>query len=184
MTATFRAVQARADLLPQGEILLPGLWKRLHDEGVFEMFFHDFPELTFGQFVQVLSNPTERMDVIVEQDEAGNIIDTVGLSLLTQIVEKPEMKRGVGNFLLFRKYWDGKASLEIGDTILANWFDHLGMDVIAGVTPKMNHAALKYIHRLGFQSVGEIPDFCLYRGQRCPAVVSHMSRVEWRVKNG
>lgn len=175
-------VRARADLLVEGEVFLPGLWKQLKDEGVFEMFFHDHPELTFGQFVQALSNPAERLDVICEVAEDGvTITSLAALALLTQITVTPLLKRAIGNFLLFRKYWDHRESTVIGRVILDDWFKEF--DVIGGMTPKLNRAALSFVHRMGFRSVGEVPEFCSYLGERCNAILTCMRKSEWETRS-
>lgn len=177
----YKVVPCRADLVANGEVMLPGLWKQLHDEGVFDMFFHDRPDLTFGQFVAALSDPAESLNAVVELDPTGNIVALAALSLLTQIFTTPLVRKGMGNFLLFKKYWDHRESTVIGKIILSNWFGdtELNLGVVAGVTPKLNRAALSFVHRMGFKSCGEIPDFCSYLGELCPGVVTRMTRAEW-----
>ena len=182
----YRIVPCRADQVPDGETLLPGLWRQLHDEGIFEMFFHDYPDLSFGQFVKCLSNPEEQLDAVVEVDSEGNITNLAALALLTQILLAPKVHRAIGNFLLFRKYWDHRESGVIGRVILSHWFgnDKLALGVVAGVTPKLNRAALSFVHRMGFKSSGEIPDFCSYKGEVCPGVITRMTRAEWEALGG
>ena len=174
----------RADLMPQGEVILPGIWKRLHDEKIFGMFFHDRPDITFGQFVNALSVLTEKVEVICELDDDGVIVDSAALTILTQIMVTPLIKRAIGNFLLFRKYWNGDDSIDIGRIGLRHWFTDFGLDIIVGTTPKLNRAALAYVHRLGFTSIGEIPDFASYKGQKCPTIISHLTKAEWERLNG
>ena len=169
---------ARADLIQQGEIILPGLWHRLHDEGIFETFFHDFPDITFGQFVCMLSSPTDRIEVVCEVGEGPDapIIDTAGIGLLTQIMKTATVSRALGNFLFFKSYW-GTESAILGRTLLDGWFKEF--DVIAGTTPELNHRAIHFVRGLGFREVGMIPDFSSYRRERCGSVVSSQTRREW-----
>ena len=175
----YQMVPARADLMPQGEILLPGVWKQLHDEGIFEMFFHDHPDMTFGQFVQVLSNPAEMVEFVCEVDADGNVQKAAAITMLTQITKTDVLRRAVGNFLLFRDYWNHKDSDEIAQVILKHWFVEVQLDVIVGVTPKANRAAVQFIHRAGFTSIGEIPLFTSYKGSLSPGVVSTQTFKEW-----
>ena len=167
---------SRADLVPQGERILPGLWQRLHDEGIFETFFHDWPEMTFGQFVVALSNPLDRVSVVCEIDGADAIIDTAGIGLLTQVCQTATLHRALGNFLFFKRYW-GPESKVIGRTLLDSWY--ADFDIIAGTTPAANHRAIHFIRSLGFREVGSIPDFAMYQGERCASVVSSQTRREW-----
>lgn len=178
----YQMIPTRADLMPKGEILLPGVWKQLHDEEIFEMFFHDYPDMTFGQFVAVLSRPDESVEFVCEVDEAGNIVKAAAIAMLTQITKTATLNKAIGNFLLFRDYWNHHDSDEIGEVILRRWFVDMQLDVIVGVTPKANVAAIRFIRRVGFEQVGEIPRFCSYKGEVVPGVVSAQTFKEWDMR--
>jgi RimJ/RimL family protein N-acetyltransferase len=165
-------------MLPMSEQILPGMYKRLHDEGIFDMFYHDFPDLTFGGFMQTLSNPNDRLAIVCEV-EGDAIIDTAGIGLLTDIRVTPLVKRGLGNFLTFRKYWDYRESNRIGAALLDAWFSEL--DVVVGTTPELNTAAIKFERRMGFIIDAHIPLYASYRGKTCAMVCMHQLRKDWLV---
>lgn len=175
-THTFQMLPARADRVDHGEIILPVLWKQMHDEGSFEMFFHDFPALTFGQFVRLLSEPNEEVHAVCAM-EGDTIMDVAAIAMLTDIRITGEIRRALGNFLLFKKYWDSEQSTKIGLQILDGWFAHL--DTVAGVTPVTNERALRFAHKMGFVSVGVLPDFASYRGAPCGSMITFQTKKMW-----
>lgn len=178
-TKTFRLIPARADLIDKGEIVLPLIYSQLKAEGSFEMFFHDFPDLTFGQFVQVLAKPEEQVHAVCVM-EGDKIIDLAAIAMLTDIRVTDHVKRALGNFLLFKNYWHDEDSTRIGGVILDSWFQYL--DTIAGVTPEKNERALRYVEHMGFTRVGTIPGFASYRGETCGSVATYMTRRGWMAR--
>lgn len=177
-TKVFRLMPARADLIDNGELILPMLFKQMKDEGTFDMFFHDFPDLSFGNFVKVLSDPTEQVHAVCLM-EGDQIRDIAALAMLTDIRVTEHVKRALGNFLLFKNYW-GEDSTRVGGVILDAWFKHL--DVVAGVTPEKNEKALRFIEHMGFTKLGTIPNFASYRGETCGSVASYLTRRNWMVR--
>lgn len=166
--------------MPFGEVILPGLWKRLHDEGSFEMFFHDCPDLTFGGFVSALSRPEEQVHAVCLMDGPGDnaqVIDTAAIAMVTDIRISEKVKRGLANFILMQAYWGAEDAEKIGMVILDAWFREL--TVIAGLTPHTNERALRYAQHMGFRIVGRLPQFVTYRGEVCDAVITGQTRSEW-----
>lgn len=172
----FKMLPARADLVDRGEIVLPALWKQLHEEQTFDTFFHDFPEMNFGTFVRVLSEPDEQVHAVclIENDA---IVDVCAIAMLTDLRVTEKVKRGLGNFLLFKKYWDSDQSVKIAALILDSWFAHL--NTVAGVTPALNLRAVRFIEKMGFTLLGEIPGFASYRGESCGSITSYQTKSMW-----
>jgi len=170
--------------MPGTEVFLPGLWKRMHDDGTFNMFFHEGKEMTFFQFGAFLSVPNERVQLVLGSDSEGTIKDHAGLVILRNIYYTDTLKRAVGNFLFFKEYWNRHDTLKMGHAVLGHWFDKMEFDVIAGVTPRANRAAIQFIKRLGFQLAGDVPDFTVYDNKPCASVTSFMTKKMWEAKNG
>lgn len=159
------------DTAPAAEFTLPGLWTRLRDEGIFELFFHDHPDLTFGQFVKALSEGDTLIFMVAKKFADGRM-EHMGMATLGQMLDTKLTKRAIAGFLFFKDYWNHRDADEAGGKILDHWFDVVGLDTIGGLTPKHNRPALAYIHRLGFVSVGEIPNWSILKGKVSAAVVS------------
>lgn len=168
--------------MPGTEVFLPGLWKRMHDDGTFNMFFHEGPEMNFCQFGAVLAAPCDKVQLVIGHDAEGNAKEHAGVVILMHILYNDVVKRAVGNFLFFKEYWHRADSYQLGMAVLDHWFGNMKFDVIAGVTPRANRAAIQFIKRLGFQIVGDIPNFTMYEGKQCASVSSFMTREMWAKK--
>lgn len=177
-------VDYNAATMPGAEVFLPGLWKRMHDDGTFKMFFHEGPEMNFCQFGAILASPSERVQLVIGHDAEGNAKEHAGLLILTHILANDVVKRAVGNFLFFHEYWNHHATMDLGRAVLDHWFGKMEFDVIAGTTPRANRAAISFIKRLGFQIIGDIPDFTMYEGVRCASANSFMTRDMWTKRKG
>src|SRR4029077_16127385 len=165
---------------PGGEIYLPGLWKRMHDDLTFEMFFHEGPTMGFWDFVNLLSNPSSKIQLVIGHDAEGNAVEHAGLLMLEHIMFTPILHRAVGSFMFFHEYWNRHDSEELGWAVINHWFGVLDADTIAGITPADNRAALLFIKRIGFREIGRIPDFTVYAQGACAAVSTYMSREMWK----
>jgi hypothetical protein len=170
-------------VMPGAEIFLPGLWKRMHDDGTFGMFFHEGPEMNFCQFGAIIASVMDRkVQLVIGHDAEGTAIEHAGLLMLEHILYNDTVKRAVGNFLFFHEYWHRQDSLQLGHAVLNHWFGVMDFDVIAGVTPRGNRAAIAFIKRLGFQIVGDIPGFTIYDGKPCASASSFMTREMWAAR--
>lgn len=168
--------------MPGAEVFLPGLWKRMHDDGTFGMFFHEGPDMSFCQFGAILASPLDRVQLVVGHDAQGTAVEHAGMLILAHILRNDIVKRAVGNFLFFKEYWHRHDSLELGRAVLDHWFGVMDFDVIAGVTPRLNRAAVAFIKRLGFQIMGDVPNFTMYEGKRCASASSYMTREMWAAR--
>lgn len=166
------------------EVFLPGLWRRMHEDGTFPMFFHEGPEMNFLQFGALIASLSSdrRVQLIVGSDKDGNMREHAGLVILEHIFVHEKVKRAVGNFLFFHEYWHRHDSLELGYAVMNHWFLTMGFDVIGGLTPRANRAALQFIKRLGFQIVGDIPNFTIYDGKPSASATSFLTKEMWMAK--
>lgn len=165
---------------PHMEVFMPGLWKRMHDDDTFKMFFHEGPEMSFVQFGAALTNPLERLQIVVGHDADGTAKEHAGLLILNHILVTEKVKRAVGNFLFFREYWNRHDTDDLARAVLNHWFGVLDFDVISGITPRQNRAAIQFIKRAGFQIVGDVPMFTTYDGEPSASAVSYMTRKMWQ----
>ena len=171
-----------ATKMPGLEIFLPGMWKRMHDDGTFKMFFHEGPEMTFMQFGAILASPLDRVQLIIGHDSNGDAKEHAGMVILNHILINEHVKRAVGNFMFFREYWHRTDSMDLGRAVMDHWFLTMGFEVIAGLTPRTNRAAISFIKRLGFQIVGDVPGFTVYDGNLSASATSFMTREMWLKK--
>jgi RimJ/RimL family protein N-acetyltransferase len=177
-------IDYNASTMPGSEVFLPGLWKRMHDDGTFGMFFHEGPDMSFVQFGAFLTRTDERVQLVIGHDSEGTAREHAGMVVLQHILYTDAVKRAVGNFLFFHEYWNRHDTMDLGRAVLDHWFGTMGFDVIAGVTPRANRAAITFIKRLGFQVVGDVPSFTLYDGKPCASATSFMTKQTWIARKG
>lgn len=173
-----------ATKMPGMETFLPGVWERMHKDGTFEMFFHEGPNINFIQFGAIMTDPANKIQLVGGYDKDGTAKEHAGIVMLTHILVNDVVKRAVGNFLFFHEYWHRADSLSLGHAVLDHWFGKMEFDVIAGITPRANRAAITFIKRLGFQVVGDVPGFTMYEGKPCASATSFMTRQMWAAKAG
>jgi RimJ/RimL family protein N-acetyltransferase len=164
---------------PHTETFLPGMWKRMHDDGTFAMFFHEAaPEMTFGQFCAALAQ--QQVYLVMGHDNAKGTYEHAGFVSLTNIFLHERVKRATGNFCFFHEYWNRHDTLAMARAVLDAWFGVLDADCITGVTPRQNRAAIAFVKRIGFTVVGDIPQFTTYENEPSAAAISYMTKTMWR----
>jgi len=85
-----------------------------------------------------------------------------------------------GHFVFFREHW-GRQAEDLGRQVVDYWFEMGGnnpvFDVIIGTVPAFNARACRYVERLGFQRLGDIPRMMRSdNGERYDAVVLYKVR--------
>lgn len=158
------------------EDTLVHLYTRLKTDGLFDTVFHENPRLTLASFINLFTQQTTLLQIVgkVEDEAIGDII---GLAWLSDVRKCDGMlTRGIASFVAFKEYQRPRYTDPAGDLVLDFWFEQLDIDVVVGMTPVANRAALRYIRRLGFLECGRIPGFTTLHGEPCDAVISYMSR--------
>jgi len=146
-------------LVPYGEVngarsvgddLIIKLYHELDMDGVIDTVFND--EMTdSARFVRFMKDPGNLPVFILV---GGGLM---GVGWLNNIKSNYAM----GHFAFVKRSW-GERSLDMGRRILKYWFSFPGdygplFDVLIGNIPAQNRAAIRYIKKLGFVEVGEIP---------------------------
>tara|TARA_R110000751_G_scaffold208951_3_gene312819 strand:- start:436 stop:909 length:474 start_codon:yes stop_codon:yes gene_type:complete len=82
-----------------------------------------------------------------------------GLGWLSNV----EGRSALPNFFFLKSTW-GRQSLQMAQMLLRYWFsfpgngdDETALDILVGMTPAKNRLACRFVKRLGFTIVGEIP---------------------------
>ena len=170
--------------MPITEQFLPGIWKRMHDDDTFGMFFHEGPDMTFGQFLQSIASPGQIIQIVCGHDKDGNAKEHAGLLMLNHMILHDKVKRAAAHFCFFREYWNRHDSADIAFAAMQNWFDVKGFDTLVGTIPKQNRSANQFVKRCGWQVLGDVPMFTIYQGEPSAATVSYMTRSMWNKLKG
>lgn len=142
------------------------LWAQMKREGTLSSVFTLGEVYDSRSFIAYLRHPLNLPVLAV--DEAIQ-----GVAWMNRL----EDNHGFAHFWFSKEIW-GPRVLEVGREILRYWFTWRNedgtpmLDVILGKTPATNRRAIKFIQRLGFTILGEIPK--IYHGQ--DAVISYLTR--------
>ena len=145
------------------------IYAELLNDGTADTVFYDGRISDQFEFIEMMKNPTN-LPVIVM---TGN--DISGIAWINSISDN----RAFAHFAFFKKVW-GKTE-ELGQKILSYWLaipksNGYLLDVIMGLVPAFNERAHKYVERIGFKRLGEIPHLVNVHGNREPGVIFYYAR--------
>lgn len=130
---------------PIDDQVLSLIWKQIVNEGLDKKVFPDNSISTVADFLGLMKD-TRNIPVFAFD---GKLL---GLAWLNSVHDK----HALAHFCMMREAW-GKKTLQVGQEILKYWNSFDVLDVIIGNTPSDNKLAIKYIQKLGFTVIGEIP---------------------------
>jgi RimJ/RimL family protein N-acetyltransferase len=161
------------------EDALIDVYKRLKQEDLWDIVFHEDSGVTMLKFMNFFSDGRSLLQVLAISD-GKNIVDIVGMAWISDITTCGGiLTRGVGSFLFFKDYQKPHFTDLLGEMIIEYWFTQLGLDVVVGVTPLPNRAALIYAKRTGFKEVGRLPHYTTFKGEVVTGVVTSMTKQEY-----
>lgn len=161
------------------EDALVGLYKRLKSEDLWDIVFHEDSGITLLKFMNFFSEGKALLQVLAISD-GKNIVDIAGMAWIGDITRCGGiLTRGVGAFVFFKDYQKPMYTDQFGEMILDYWFGPLGLDVVVGVSPESNRAALIYAKRSGFKEVGRLPNYTTFKGEVVTGVVTSMTKQEY-----
>lgn len=165
------------------EDVLIGLYKRLKEEGLWEIVFHEDTGVTLLKFMNFFSSGSALLQILAISD-GSTIVDFAGMSWIADInVCSGVLTRGVGSFVFFKEYQKPHFTDQFGEMILEYWICHLKINTILGVTPEGNRAAISYVKRLGLKEVGRLPEYTTFMGSAVDGVVTAMTQGEFLGRN-
>lgn len=164
------------------EDVLVRIFHRLKAEGLYETCFHENPTMSFSDFMRFFTKPNTLLQLCVVTDDDGVPQDIAGLTWLSEFEQLPTHRRATGSFCFFREYWDPKWTEEFAKRMLAYWFETLQVNVLVGMTPKMNRRAIAYCKRMGFQYTAELPGYTSFMGRQCSAMLAVMTQKDYELR--
>jgi RimJ/RimL family protein N-acetyltransferase len=105
--------------------------------------------------------------------------ELAGMGWINQITDTGLIRRGDVGMMFFRKFQQRSITREFTEQLIDYAFDVARLDVIHGMTPEPNRAALAFSRRMGFMQYGPIPLMCHYAGVPCAGVMSVMTKQDW-----
>jgi hypothetical protein len=162
------------------EEALISLYKRLKAEGLWEIVFHEDSGLSLLKFMNFFSGGNGLLQILALTD-SKDFLEPVGMSWIGDITTCAGiLTRGIGSFVFFKDYQKPMYTDQFSEMILEYWFEVLGMNVVLGVTPEPNRAALIYVKRAGMKEVGRLPNYTTFQGEVVTGVVTSLTKEEYR----
>jgi len=156
------------------------LYQRLKKEGLFEIVFHEQPNMPLLQFMNFFSGPNTLLQILSTVKD-NQVVDTVGMTWLTDLSTcSGLMQKAIASFVFFKDYQSPMYTDQLAKIVLEYWFDWLKLDIIIGMTPETNRAALLYAKRIGLKEIGRIPSFTTLSGEIVGGVVTYMTKDQYR----
>jgi len=145
------------------------VWGMMIDEGKVETVFHDGRIRSVSEFIEYMKSPATHPVLVYDRQRD----DWGAIAWLNNM----DSGNTQSHFCTFK----GSNPILMGHTVMEYWGGTRGKDGellffnIIGIIPENNQRAVKYIQKLGFTTIGTIPDFCdlFFEDTRCGGVVSY-----------
>ncbi len=163
---------------PTERILAEG-YLRFEQEGTLDLIYHHGGTHSLAWF---LTQFVKEQNAILALCKNNAVIGFAWFNYLAKI-GSTEFKKAEAGIGFFRKTHPRDALLAAA--MGTDWaFRELGLDVMFGVTPEPNKAAVRFLERLGRDTFGPIPMFTTFPfeggHQPCGAYISTMTTVKWQ----
>lgn len=162
------------------EDALIAIYKRLKAEDLWDTVFHEDSGVTLLKFMNFFSSGASLLQILAITNDKG-FIDPAGIAWVSEIIVCSKvLTRGVGSFCFFKDFQKPYYTDQFAEMILEYWFEVLGLDTVVGATPEPNRAAQLYVRRAGFKEDGRIPGYTTYKGQIVSAVITSMTKEDYK----
>lgn len=172
---------------PNAWQMLPWLWKRLKDDGLLDLYYPAEADKSFCTFAKMLSASLTRVILVVlrNPDDVTDVKDIIGFATWEPLRFGPALL-GHAGFIFLKKYWDRHTSVEAGKRIMEWWFDKNPepLDVAVGLIAEKNILANRFVQRLGWTRMGDLPGCQEYAGEQCDAIQWRFTRKDWEAMKG
>ena len=156
------------------------LYDKLREDDLLRLYYPnvDATDRSYPMFVRMMSSDTTQVLLVVLKDKATDeVVSLVGIATWERMQFGPSTL-GHAGFIFLRDYWDHRTSLAAGQRIMQFWFEEMPdkLDIAVGIIAKDNIPANRFVHRLGWTRVGELPACQQYAGEPSDAVIWQCTR--------
>ncbi|MDD5189447.1 MAG: hypothetical protein PHE50_00210 [Dehalococcoidales bacterium] len=161
-----------------GMFSIPDEWSisvfnKIKKDGLFEKVFYDGEVRTQEDFLNLLKSPVNYPIFI--------LVD--GILLCLAWINDLHSNHATVHFYTFKESW-GRHSMAMGQKAIEYWFNFKKedgsnrFDVLLGITPSEYKSVHRFIEKIGFTILGEVPKvlFNIYTQQRMGAMLSFCTR--------
>ena len=156
------------------------LYDKLREDDLLRLYYPnvDATDRSYPMFVRMMSSDTTQVLLVVLKDKTtDDVAGLVGIATWEKMVFGPSTL-GHAGFIFLRDYWDHRTSMAAGRRIMQFWFEEMPekLDIAVGIIAKLNVLANRFVQRLGWTRVGELPNCQQYGGEPCDAVIWQITR--------
>lgn len=156
------------------------LYNKLREDDLLRLYYPnvDGTDRSYPMFVRMMSSDTTQVLLVVLKDKATDeVAGLVGIATWERMQFGPSTL-GHAGFIFLRDYWDHQTSMAAGHRIMQFWFEEMPekLDIACGIIAKLNVLANRFVMRLGWTRVGELPNCQQYGGEPCDAVIWQITR--------
>ena len=164
------------------------LYDKLREDDLLRLYYPnvDATDRSYPMFVRMMSSDTTQVLLIVLKDKKSDeVAGLVGIATWEPMHFGPSTL-GHAGFIFLREYWDHHTSLAAGQRIMEFWFREMPeprrLDIAVGIIAKLNVLANRFVQRLGWTRVGELPACQQYGGEPSDAVIWQVTRSAFDTK--
>lgn len=156
---------------------LPYVWDKLRQDDLIRIYFPDGELTGFADFVKMMSGGANIL-LLVERTPEGELKRMIGFASWSPL---PYGGGGaaVAGFIFFREFWDAASSVKAASAAMQQWFDVCGLKLLMGMVASENHMAQKFLQRMGWTRLGEMPGLGLYDGKPCAGTFWYLTREQF-----
>jgi RimJ/RimL family protein N-acetyltransferase len=156
------------------------LYDKLREDDLLRLYYPNVngTDRSYPMFVRMMSSDvTQVLLVVLKDKQTDEVASLVGLATWERMSLGPSTV-GHAGFIFLRQYWDHHTSMAAGQRILKYWFEEMPqkLDIAVGIIAKLNVLANRFVKRLGWTLVGELPNCQQYGGEPCDAVMWQITR--------
>lgn len=167
-----------------GEDLLAAAYLMMKHDGLLEtVFYESVPPLWL--FLSWATNPNSKfIGCFVRPTLDVDAVEMAGLGWLWQMGGVPGAMKAETGMVFLKKWQHSGIPVELAEKMLDCSFGPLGRDVLYGVTPVRNRAALLFSRKLGFKQTEPLPKYGSWHGEPTDIVMSYLEKGTWLEKKG
>ena len=164
------------------DYILAKAYMNMAEEGTLStVFFQGVPSLS--QFLSEFMTEGKRVTLGCFSQPEGEAPELCGLGWVYSVEKMGTYRRAETGMCFFRRVKNRTSNVAFGRLMFESFFQRYEIDALFGLTAEPNKLALRYAQRLGMWLSSPVPDYCYWKGQMVPGIISHISRAQWLERN-
>lgn len=165
----------------QNDELLAYFYSKIKQEGRLDAVYPDGAITLLDFIVRYLQPDRVTLGVFLRKEDQALL---VGLGWVNSIVQMGPDHARADLGMAFLRESESQDNRLMAAQMMIQWaFDHLDIDVVCGMTPAPNRAAVWFSQTLGFQVIGPLDGHTVWKGELAAVYLSSMTKSRWESLN-